>query len=301
MSTSAVGSRSVAQGADLRVERRGIRFWNVAPDRVRIEVLVENRGDARSEPDQLVLQSAVLGAFVPWRPLERLAVPALEPGGVAVVGCERRRPRVRAVADFSGLVPPRLWTALGTPDEGSERPAGEPPVFARGRGRVMPGLVDFLLRASAGSRELSPDVLELLGRGSPHWAGNINVMIGGRAVERHMAQALRVHPGRTNLAVFLLGGDAQGYVLRVRGSGAQWPHCLLDPGLRRTLEQPDGSHWYALGMGPSPRMVFFVCRPPAGCGDAAVEIHIERRPHGDQAVVELSLAPDAAGPGCYAV
>jgi hypothetical protein len=90
--------------------------------------------------------------------------------------------------------------------------------------------------------------------------------------------------------------------MEVRGNGAVWPHALFDPLSRRSLRQADGSFqlplvWSRLDQ----RMVLFACRPPLGLGAAEVEIHVQRRPQGDKAVVEFSLSPDAAGPGCYAV
>lgn len=300
MSASAIESRGVAHATELHVERTGIRYWNVAPDRVRIEVLVENWGADVSRPASLVLQAAAFGAFVPWQPLARLAVPSLEPGGVAVVGCERPQRRVRAVADFSGLVPPRLRTALGASGGDSEGvPAASP---TRARDQVMASALQAMMRSSARSGELPPDLLELLGQENPHWAGNINVLVGGRSVERHMAQALRVYPGRANLAMFMLGGDATGYRMEARGEGALWPHALFDPLVVRPLLQPDGSfqldlEWSRIDQ----RMVVFACRPPLEVGAASVEIHVQRQPQGDEAVVEFSLSPDAAGPGCYAV
>src|SRR5206468_4495614 len=63
-------------------------------------------------------------------------------------------------------------------------------------------------RGLAGRPSLAPDLWDLLGRGQPHWAGNINVFVGARPVERHLARALRVYPGRTNLVMFMVGSPA---------------------------------------------------------------------------------------------
>jgi hypothetical protein len=41
--------------------------------------------------------------------------------------------------------------------------------------------------------------------------------------------------------------------------------------------------------------------PPADCTAAALEVHVTQRSTGQSAVVEFSLDPNAAGPGCYVV
>src|SRR5262245_2267681 len=65
---------------ELRVERTEILFHDLDRDTVEICVTVHNDGEERSLPTVMTLESAPLGAFVPWRPLTRLRVPALEPG-----------------------------------------------------------------------------------------------------------------------------------------------------------------------------------------------------------------------------
>src|SRR5260370_27306900 len=66
--------------AELRVERTDISFHDLAGDSVRIQVTVHNAGAHRSPQTRMKIESAPLGAFVPWQPLTRLLVPALEPG-----------------------------------------------------------------------------------------------------------------------------------------------------------------------------------------------------------------------------
>ena len=53
----------------IHVERQDIRFYDVSPDRVRIEITVRNASGDRSAPTMLRLQAAPLGAFLPWTPL----------------------------------------------------------------------------------------------------------------------------------------------------------------------------------------------------------------------------------------
>jgi hypothetical protein len=47
-------------------------------------------------------------------------------------------------------------------------------------------------------------------------------------------------------------------------------------------------------------MMLALC-PPKDCGSGTVEVHVEQRSTGQSAVVEFSLDPNAAGPGCFVV
>ena len=85
-----VVAESQHEGVDLCVETEGIRFYNVAPDTLKIEVTVHNRGYSDSRPDTMLLEAAPLGAFVPWRPLQRLPVPAIAAGESLAVSTEVR-------------------------------------------------------------------------------------------------------------------------------------------------------------------------------------------------------------------
>ena len=292
MKGAVLSHRRAVAGVELGVERTGIRFWNVTPERVRIEIEVENRGDTWSEPTPLRVQAAPFGAFVPWKPRAALTVPPIAPRGVAVVRTEARRSISLPLGDFSDLVPPAR-TARGTGDPGGNRSA---------RLRLLRNPVARLMTAlAAGSgRSLPADLFEVLGRPNVHWAGNINVLIGRRAVERHMAQALRIYPGRTNMAVFMLGGNPRGYVMRVDGDAVAWEHDLLD---QRTgsLRGRDGTFLIEGGPRNGPDMVFFACRPPQGCERGSAEVHVQELPSGREAVVEFSLDANAAGPGCYTI
>jgi hypothetical protein len=42
-------------------------------------------------------------------------------------------------------------------------------------------------------------------------------------------------------------------------------------------------------------------RPPKDAGAGAFAVHVTQRSTGQEAVVEFSLDPAAAGPGCYTV
>src|SRR6266851_6519720 len=97
--------------AELLVERTDISFHDLAGDKVRIQVTVHNAGAHRSPPTPMRLESAPLGAFVPWQPLTRLLVPPLEPGESRELTTEVRRPRPAPLGDFNRLPPKRLLTA----------------------------------------------------------------------------------------------------------------------------------------------------------------------------------------------
>jgi hypothetical protein len=57
-------------------------------------------------------------------------------------------------------------------------------------------------------------------------------------------------------------------------------------------------HWITLH-GHS-LMILAMC-PPANCSQESIEVHVKQRSTGETAIVEFSLDPAAAGPGCYVV
>ena len=152
---------------------------------------------------------------------------------------------------------------------------------------------------------LAPDLMNLLGRGNQHWAGNINVFIGNKSVERHVARALRIYAGCANLAIFMVGGIGQpdAYAFEVVGSTPKWKSGLFDmtQGMSLipapTAEPIQKSHWVNARSGHM--MVLLRTSPPAGCKRGNVEVHVTQRSSGKTAVVEFDLDPAAQGPGCY--
>jgi hypothetical protein len=273
---------------ELQVGRDDISFGNVRPGVVRIRLTVWNRGPRASQPTGAAIQAAPLGAFLPWQPLAEVLVPALGPGASIDVTTEVLQPPVRPIGSFANLPPRRLLTALLNPDE---RPAGT--------------ASQLLSRIFAGRRRLGlpPDLFALLGRANPHWAGNLNVFIGGRPVERHLAQALRIYPGRTNLAMFVVGCGRDAYRLQAQGDGAAWTE-LFDATGRASLLDDDGSgpilqsEWIEVDRSG---LMFLAMCPPEGCQEGNVEVHVTQRSTGQTAIVEFSLDAAAAGPGCYVV
>ena len=291
-----------ASEAQLEVERTDISFHDVANDRVRVQVTVRNTGTGRSRPTPMRIESAPLGAFVPWRPLAHLIVPALEPGESHEVSTEAVRPRPIALGDFGRVPPKRLLTAVSSADQ----PAGQPGVgvaallnlFGKRRS-VNPSRRDV-----AGRGSLAPDLWDLIGRGQPHWAGNINVFVGPRSVERHLARALRVYPGRTNLAMFIVGnpGKPDAYAFELVGLSLDWEIRLYDVSNNRNLlvnpsHRPIGEKEWVDADGSM--MVVLAMDPPEACRTGNLQVHVTRRSRQETAIVEFNLDPAAQGAGCY--
>ncbi len=153
---------------------------------------------------------------------------------------------------------------------------------------------------------LPPDLLELVGRGNPHWAGNINVFIRSHPVERHMARALRIYPGRTNMAYFIVGegGRRDAYAFDLVGLGPDWKAGLYDATNQNTLvispsDAPIREARYVESQGGL--VVVLATCPPADCHTGNLEVHVTRRSCGKTAIVEFNLDATAQGPGCYFV
>jgi hypothetical protein len=148
--------------------------------------------------------------------------------------------------------------------------------------------------------------MDLLLQETPHWAGNINVLAGGTDVERHRAQALRVYPGRLNLAWFIVGAGApDAYAFRLRGVRTDWDAKLLDMTTRETLvvnADDNGAivpgEWVDTH---GSRTMLLALRVPHKCESATVAVHVIQKSSRREAVVEFSLDPRAGGRGCYMV
>jgi hypothetical protein len=292
-----------ASEQDLHLERTDIWFYDVGPNRVGINVTLRNLGAEPSRPTTVTLQAAPLGAFVSWEPLVALAVPALRPGEAVDLNTEAARPQPAPLGDFADVPPRRVLAAMGS----GARPSR---AAAQGGGLFRNWSLLRRLRRVAGgqparSPSLPPDPLELLGRRNPHWAGNLNVFIGRRSVERHLARALRIYPGRTNLAMFIVGSGPDAYAFELRGDGAAWEAALYDKSFGSSLLVNHGtdhrirpSEWVPTH--GRQLMILAVC-PPEGCQRGTLEVHVTQQSTGKTAVVEFSLDPEAAGPGCYVV
>jgi len=287
--------------AELRVERREIRFQDLDQDTVRIELTVYNDGGHRSPPTLIRIESAPFGAFVPWKPLARLVVPAIGPGESREVSFEASRPHPVPLGDFNGVPPRRLLTALSSADQ----PAPANPGLAawlellrRGRARSSPNA------QVAGNAFLAPDIWDWLGRGQTHWAGNINVFVGQEPVERHMAKALRIYAGRTNMAMFVVGSPRHrdAFAFELVGLAPDWKACLFDVTNAQTLvvghsDEPISEGRWVEANGPM--MIMLATQPPADCSAGNLQVQVLQRSTQKEAIVEFDLDPKAQGPGCY--
>ena len=287
--------------AELRVEPGDISFHDVTGGNVRIQVKVRNAGAGRSEPTTMVLESAPLGAFVPWRPLAQLPVPALEPGESHIVSTEARRPTPLTLGAFDRVPPRTLLTAVNAPDQSAPN--------------VTRGWLSNLLRrqptqspdeATRETPSLASDLWDLLENPQPYWAGNLNVFVGGRAVERHLAQALRIYPGRINYAMFVVGspGKREEFAFELVGLEPDWEAALyeLTPG-QTLLPGPSDTpltarEWVTSNGG---LVVILNTRPPIICDVGKLAVQVTRKGSGERAVVEFDLDPAAKGSGCYLV
>jgi hypothetical protein len=270
--------------ADLFAGPEDIRFRNKARDRVVIEIEVHNLGSERSTETAVFVQSAPLGVFVPWEPLAHVAVPAIEAGGSATLQLEATPPVAVALPPHR-RTPAQLLTALDR-----EEPRKGPDT-ARQAGNVWPGLAG--------------DLFQRMGRGGIHWAGNINVFVAQKSVERHLAQALRIYPGRDNLAMFVVGSGPDAYSFRIHGAPADWKTALLRPQDSRMPihhlqghERVEPRQWVEV---KRQEMMMLLLQPPAGCQCGKVDVKVCQRSTDREAVVEFSLDPCAAGPGCFTV
>ncbi|PWU18614.1 MAG: hypothetical protein C5B50_08650 [Verrucomicrobia bacterium] len=291
--------------AELVVERTDILFQDLDGDTVRINIMVRNEGEGLSKPTTMRLESAPLGAFVPWQPLAVVPVPELKPGESHEVSVDASRAHPTALGEFDRTPPQKVLTAVSSPDQPAPQPAAG-----------VLTMLNFMRRQQTSNRpagvttgklpNLAPDLWDLMHRGQPHWAGNLNVFIGQRAVERHLAKALRIYPGRTNLAMFMVGGGARpdAYSFEILGLGWDWKAALYDMTRNGTLlVSPSDSpireaKWVETNGG---MMVILAAQPPAGCCEGKLEVHVRRRSRDDEAVVEFDLDPAAQGAGCYVV
>ena len=251
------GRAAVGVGAGLAVKREDICFYNVAADRLRIEVKVHNRSDTPSNPEPMLLQFAAFGAFVPWTPLQLLQVPRIRPGGSRLVSTEvlvcedgtllakdggaysedrkRYRAALRTIQDDDQLKTMSAWQVVARKVRDQlagnrVNRLGPGEIVARKeqanenhRRRLSKAEVEELF-------ELEPEEkprADLHHGRSVHWVGNINVLMNGVDVERHQARAFRIYPGKINRSLFFLGGGAQyATSFEILSPGEDWPTRL---------------------------------------------------------------------------
>ncbi len=281
-------------------------FYNVSPDRVRIEITVSNPSREQSRRTPLRLQAAPLGVFLPWQDLTTLWVPPLGPGEVVKLATEVSSPTPRSLGQFDQVPPRRLLTALGLFDDDEQ----DSPVDRRGEtlARTPHRRADG--NESGAKREanaaLPPDIMRLLGRrGSLHWAGNVNVLMGEGAVERHLAQALRIYPGLENHAMLIVASKGRNaYAFELHGDGAAWDVQLH--AFAASVSGDGDLPFWEIGCGQwydvaGYFIVDLLIQTPVVCERGEVQVHVTRKSTGKTAIVEFDLDPSVQEAGCYAV
>jgi hypothetical protein len=275
--------------AGLRACRTDISFHNITPDLVRVDVHVTNDGTLWSPSTEVALQSAPLGAFLTWQPLLTLTVPGLAP-------------RTSTVVSGSAWVP--TTAPVTKPADCWNMPAHLLQEFAENTAREA--LAEAEREARRALRRPAPvlaaDPLALVGRNGYHWAGNIDILMRGKAAERHMAQALRVYPGKTNAAMFFVGDREDGYKFELSGEVDEWKAELMDMTRSPSLKPRKAPIIQTSEYLEFSRATFYLLlRPPHDAERGDVAIHITRQSDGKEAVVEFSLDCRAAGAGCYKI
>ena len=285
--------------AALELDRHDISFRSPKPSLLAIDVTLANRGTEPTAATLVRFESAPLGAFVDWRPLAEVYVPAVAPNARHTVFFDVIRPRTRSLGDPAKIPPARLLTALGM---GEPEPSHDRQLLRSPQAGSSQSTMWFQMAP------LSPDVFQLLGRSNPHWAGNLNVFVAGQAVERHLAPALRIYPGRTNMALFVVGSGRDGYAFELHAGGPGWQCSLynLQANLRAASLLESANDAYLVEEGKwieiaNQTFMLLAIRPPARSSAGNVEVRVTQRSSGRTAVVEFDLDPSAAGPGCFVV
>jgi hypothetical protein len=176
------------------LSREGLSWRSVSPGKVEIAIDLANGSPEPTQEGDLVIEAAPLGAFVPSRPVARVAVGSLDPG-------ERRRVKTlvsRQALNRAGFIP--MGRAIG----------------------------DFFKRLYGTT--LDAAVIETMAQ--TEWIGNLNVYFDRcpeRSVERHCAFRLRIAAGRPVGAMLLLPGQAECRVETSCTDGA-WAADVLRPG-----------------------------------------------------------------------
>jgi hypothetical protein len=275
---SSLAATTTSTWDHLRIEREDIAFSSRSPKRLAVSLTITNIGLQPTARTFAVVRSAPLGAFVPWQPLDVVDIPSLEPGEAVVEWKDYAISPARALGGMDKIPPERVLTALGL---------GEPEEA----------------RKPTSNFGLAMDLMALVGQGGVHWAGNLNLFFPGHDVERHVAQALRIYPGRVNLAMFIVGSwIEEEYRFALTGHATAWNARLYDTlrgqpivaGATETEALDEGT-W----MRPSTGMLLLAVEPPADAQQGAVNVHVRQRSSQREAVVEFTMDASAAGPGCY--
>lgn len=156
---------------------------------------------------------------------------------------------------------------------------------------------------------------------SVHWVGNINVLIGNVDVERHMARAFRIYPGKANRSLFFLGGtNGETFKFDLSESGHDWSTGLYYTMPFHKLNHADQSRlvkftqsfemktfpgeWIEPGewnqLEADPIIGVEIC-PPEDATEGGLDIEVCRKSDNRTAVVEFDFSETALSSGCYVV
>ncbi|MDH3285784.1 MAG: hypothetical protein OEQ13_13715 [Acidobacteriota bacterium] len=287
------------------VRREDIEFHNVDRHTVLATVTVRNGGVFATSRSILRVDAAILGAFVPWRPLVRTIVPALLPMQSATVSFTARAPEAPYAAGLEEHASQQRELLRQLRLTAADDIAAAREHFYS---RVKLALGDISSPSSTDTGglvpTLPPDPLWCMARGGTHWAGNLNIFVDDVAVERHQARSLRVAPGRTNLALFIVGDGRDAYRFELTGEASRWNARLIDDRPSRLLsrrrlttsrELPQDT-WIELERS---RAVMLAFDPPSGCREGSIDVLVTQRSTGSTARVEFTFDRDAEGAGCY--
>ena len=274
--------------ATLDVQREDIRFGNLGPGLIWLEVEVHNRGTRASQVAPMEVRVAPFGAFVASKPLEVLAVPSIPPGSSTVV---RTVFQERADGELSRLDAAGRHRALGQSQLGEQRQVPPKPVAssrtARLRGAVARMLRSVKPRPGGSGVEYVCEVLENTAR----WAGNFNVHIGSAETERHISCAIRLVPGKRNVAMFVVGERLESFVFDLQGEAGGWEAGLFTTSERLPLGTPQLLDREA--------RIFLSVTPPSGTTKGLLAVGVTRHATGQRALVEFGFGVDAIPARCF--
>ena len=246
--------------AALHFDRTDLTFQLDGPDVLDVALQVRNSASLATPPQTGRIETAPFGAFLPWTPVKTFQVPPLRAGESTVI-------RLRVPRPGAG--------GAGRP------PAGDDPDY-------------FDLRSLPRPAELLRRVFENGVRDpSVGLAGNVNVHVGPKSVERHLSGRFPILPGLLNVADFRIGRGDDAYRIEFGGTAAGWEWVLRKAGRRGQWSRRFYlNRWYEGADLKS--VLFLVFKPPRDCARSTFEVRVEQRSTGNVAVVEFDLDPTEA-------
>lgn len=175
VSNAATPDVSIIPSADHALIRREGIFWTGGSEGAPLQLYLtfENPAAHPSVPTLARVHVAEFGAFLPWKPLTRVAVPSVPPGGRRVV-------TTTAAGDAVSSSPLENRVLRRTPMQ--ERRTRRDRLLWSLMRRRMPGVKGH------------------------HFVGNLNVFVARQnPVERHIQRAVGLAPDKDNLAMFCVG------------------------------------------------------------------------------------------------